>query len=258
MEVLNFAATAAKTSERAVIGVPTRKLVVTIIAAAANDLLLSALTERISIEINSKSGEKLQSLPNITLASLGHFSQQGEGAIHVTKLADGKFQGEYTVTLTPLYGIKLSSELELELTLAGARPNFTYKVSAKPEPITGTLLYKFDQRVVNQGTTLSNLPATTIKALILPDSAELERIDVHYVNGTTSTLNRDEIKADNNDKNDAVMFVDREPALGVICTQAITAKNAGYLFLNLIDAQRVTLYTGGGVYTYTSVQEIER
>jgi hypothetical protein len=193
-----WAATQSSTSKKFRIDLNTQKLMIVRSGPADKvpDLqgaILTALTEKISMEIQGLGSSLLTQGQRIPLGPMAAYAQFGEGVI-----AQNTFNGyryQYIPVVLASVGVELLAGDNAYALIESAIPDVSYEVFAIPTPTTGNLILNYVQQSVNAGDRHRKFDVDNVNHLVLP-YAGLQKVVCTYKGGAVNEFSPLELHRD--------------------------------------------------------------
>jgi hypothetical protein len=256
-----------------------------LVRSAAPSFVQSLMTapERVTVELNSKSGRQISLAHRLEMGVMAHYGQYGEGIITedyfpmgVPGVIGGEGDPSYPIRmkariilpLTPGRSIPLQAEETLAVQLDGLLTNSTYEVYGLEFPETGTNMLEYSVLTMAQGVRSRTFSVDNAEALILRNGSYLDRVSVTFKNGFVANYSLAEIIALNSENNDlegvvrAQSGLELEPqvngTLVPFTNYFVTTAASKLVTLIVRDAVSVEVLTDGTEQSFYQVSMMSR
>lgn len=221
--------------------------------------VLSALPERVSLEIQGLGSSRLSQGERIPLGKMAAFAQFGEGVIpEIFNVTTGIVR-QYIPVVLGRVGVGLTAGDNSYLLLENCTPNITYTVYAIQTPTTGNLVYEYLEQSVLAGDKHRKISVASVTNVVLP-VAGLQKLVVTYNGGRSCEYLPEELQFINAEGND-IEILTRSFIQGNLAQPTdypSGAMSSEAIVLETLSVSQIEVYTDGNLYEYLTVGEINR
>jgi hypothetical protein len=231
---------------------------------------LSSAPERVTVEVDSKTGRQISLMHRLPIGVPAHFGQYGEGIISEDFIPVGNplnigaraWRVRILVPLTQGKSIPLAANETLNINLENLREEGIYNVYGLEYPESGNSMYEYAVLGMPQGVRSKSFVVDGVEAIVLKQGAYLDRVSVTYKNGFRGNYTLPELVAINADNNDIEAVIRSiggvAPEDETFVTQIVTVAQSAYVTLIVRDAVDIEIITDGSETQFYQVSVLNR
>jgi hypothetical protein len=221
-------------------------------------MILSTLTERVSLEIQGLGSSRVSQGERIPLGKMAAFAQFGEGVIAESVAQDGTVKQYIPVVLASV-GVGLAAGDNFSLLIENMLDGATYEVFAIQTPTTGNMVYEYLEQSVLAGDKHRKIDVQTTRCAVLP-KAGLQKLVVTYNGGRTCEYLPVELAFINAENNDVEVLTrtDVDPGNNEYTSSVTGSMSSEAIILKTDLLSQIEVFTDGNLYEYVTIGEIDR